>query len=86
MSQVVEDILAKRRDRAIAIVLSVKERECDQYLPPEARSKLRKVVLDQLNDVVELAMDLVSSVEADQVNELWFEKLEEIHAAVKELA
>ncbi len=85
MSELVEEILAKRRDRAIAIVLSCKERDCDQHLPPEARAKLRKVILDQMNDVVDVAMDLIHAVECKHdpiINELWLEKISEIHDAV----
>jgi len=79
--QLLGDILAKRRDRAIAIVLGVKERECDQYLPADAKAKLRKVVLDQLNDVVEFAMDLVRSLDTDDVvlNEIYMAKIDDLH-------
>lgn len=88
MQQLLGDILAKRRDRAIAIVLGVKERECDKHLPPEARQKLRKVVLDQFNDVHDLAMDLVRSLDNGDVvvNELFLERLDAIYDVVKTLA
>lgn len=85
MQQVLVDILAKRRDRAIAIVLGVKERECDRFLPPQAQTKLRKVVLDQLNDLHELAMDLIRSLDSNTdavINEVWLQKIDEIHDAV----
>lgn len=85
MQQVLVDILAKRRDRAIAIVLGVKERECDKFLPQPAQTKLRKVVLDQMNDLHEIALDLIRSLDSNSeavINELWLQKIDEIHDAV----
>lgn len=61
-----EDILRKRRDRAIAIVLGVKEREVDPFLEGQAGGQqashaLRKVILDQINDFYDMALDVASS-------------------------
>lgn len=83
--QLLGDILAKRRDRAIAIVLGVKERECDIHLPPQARSKLRKVVLDQFNEFHDLSMDLIRSLDNGDVvlNEIYLEKLDQIYNTLK---
>ena len=75
------EIMAKRRDRAISIVLGVKERECDPHLPPEARAKLRKVILDQFNDLFSLAVDLLPSPQREVgvvVNDLYRDKLDRI--------
>lgn len=85
MQQLLGDILAKRRDRAIAIVLGVKERECDRHLPPEARTKMRKVVLDQFNDFHDLSMDLIRSLDNGDVvfNEIYIEKLDQIYNTLK---
>lgn len=86
--QILGDILAKRRDRSIAIILGVKERECDRHLPPEARTKLRKVVLDQLNDFHDLCADLIRSLDAGGdvvVNEVYVEKLDAIHDTLSRL-
>jgi hypothetical protein len=85
--QLVGDILAKRRDRAIAIVLGVKEREADRHLPPDARQKLRKVVLDQMNDFHDLAVDLVRSLDTGQValNEEYLTKLDDLFEAIAAL-
>ncbi len=78
--QLLSDILAKRRDRAIAIILGVKERECDKSLSPASSSKLRKVVLDQLNDYHDLCADLIRSLDSDDVvlNEVFVERLDQI--------
>lgn len=86
-----DEILKKRRDRAIAIVLSVKEREVDTILDgvpggKAASRALRKVVLDQINDFCDLALDVTGSsdVATFEFNpEVWARRiLNEIHAAV----
>lgn len=82
-----DDILRKRRDRAIAIVLNVKEREVDPILLQEgggtAASRLmRKVILDQFNDFCDLALDVTASGEATKFEfnpEVWVPKINEIH-------
>lgn len=81
---VLNDMLAKRRDRAISIILGVKEKECDSALTRESSQRLRKVVLDQVNDLVDFAMDLCNSLDTGDVilNEDYLKKLDEVHAIV----
>ena len=81
ISAILPEMLARRRDRAISIVLGLKERECDQYLPRDASIKLRKVVLDQFNDLVDFAMDVCNSLDTGDVavNELYLQKIDDIH-------
>jgi len=77
----VQEVLAKRRDRAIAIILGVKEREVDSYLPKPVQAKLRKVILDQLNEYYELCLDLLPSLEQEGVvlNEVYLDKIAALH-------
>lgn len=77
------NLLAKRRDRVIASFLSFKERECDDYLPPEVSSKLRKKFLDDINDLCDIAFDLIG---ADNVvwNEEFMNRLDEIYQIVSD--
>lgn len=84
MQQVLNDVLSRRRDRAIAIILGVKERDCDRHLPPEISKKLRKVVLDQLNEFYDLTLDLMRSLDTGEVvlNEHYLRKIDELHKAV----
>lgn len=84
MQPVLTTILAKRRDRAIAIMLGVKEREADSYLPPEVSARLRKVILDQVNELTDLMVDLAASFDTGTVvlNEHYLTKLDEVHRAV----
>ena len=78
---ILSDMLARRRDRAISIILGMKEKECDRHLPKDASQKMRKVVLDQVNDLVDFAMDLCNSLDNGEVvlNEDYLKKLDEIH-------
>ena len=65
-------------------ILSFKERECDNYLPQEVSVSLRKVVLDEINDICDLAFDLLS---ADDViwNDEFMDRLDDIYKKVSEL-
>jgi hypothetical protein len=76
----VKELVEKRCRRAIAIVLSAAEKE---NIPTEARTRLRKVVMDQFNDLTSLVVDVMESMDQGMVlNELWLEKLDEIHSRV----
>jgi hypothetical protein len=81
MNSSLMDMLAKRRDRSISIVLGTKERECDSFLSREASQKLRKVILDQFNDLVDFAMDVCDSLDTGEVvlNDQYLQKLDEVH-------
>lgn len=78
MQPVLSEVIARRRDRAIAVLLGVKEREIDQFLPPEAKSLLRKAILDQMNDFHAFVVDVMRSLDTGEVivNELYMEKLD----------
>ena len=86
MSQagVLNEMLARRRDRSISIILGLKERECDQFLPREASQKLRKVVLDQINELTDFALDVWSSLDTGDVvlNEEYLKKLDHMYEVV----
>ena len=66
MSDPMRDLLARRKDRTIATILGVKERECDRYLPPEASKAIRKVVMDQVNDLYDVCLDVMRSIDGDE--------------------
>jgi hypothetical protein len=93
-----DEILKKRRDRTIAIILGLKEREVDPLLLQEpggsrASGMLRKVILDQINDFYDIALDVASSGEADTFEfnpDVWGSRIEgrlnDLHRAVASLA
>lgn len=53
--------LAKRRDRAIASFMGFKERQVDRHLPDDVAFALRKEFLDHINELCNLAFDLMDS-------------------------
>ena len=75
--------LANRRDRSIAKILSYKEDYCDQHLPEKISRKLRFVVMDEINDLVNLAFDMISS-DID-INEYFLEVLQDKIDEAREL-
>lgn len=71
--------LGKRRDRAIAILLSFKEREVDNYLPGKVSALLRREILDQINDLVDTAFDLLSADSSGSViNEEFLDRFNDL--------
>ena len=84
-----DEILKKRRDRAIAIILNAKERDIDPLLRqssggPDASRSFRKVILDQLNEFCELALDITGTGTPDYFYNavVWEQKLDDIHRVV----
>ena len=76
--------LGKRRDRAIATLLSFKERECDIHLPTEVSQILRKEILDQINEVCDVAFDLISN--SDVIwNEDFMDRFDELSNKLDQL-
>lgn len=77
MQDSVRQLLGRRKNRSIAIILSTKEDECDEYLPAESSHLLRKVVLDQLNEFHDLALDIMESLDTGRtmINDHWLEQL-----------
>lgn len=83
MDKTMIDLLSRRKDRALAIILRFKELDCDEFLPQPTRVALRKIILDQINSYHDLAVDLLESSSDDAlINQIWLQKLEEIHSVV----
>lgn len=78
---ILNEMLGRRRDRAISIILNVKERECDKSLPREASQRLRKVILDQVNELIDFSMDICNSLDTGEVvlNEVYLQKLDTVY-------
>lgn len=69
-------IVARRRDRCIASILSFKEDEIDQSIDPHIAAQFRKLILDSINDVCSLAIDLLD--ESVLLNEIVVDKIDEL--------
>lgn len=77
----IDQLLQRRKNRALAIILSTKERECDHLLDDAASYKMRKVILDQVNEFYEYTLDIVEALTSGQeiaVNEYYLERLAEV--------
>ena len=73
------DVIDRRKDRVIAILLGMKEREVDHLVPSSTSLKLRKIILDQMNDFSDFVIDIVKSLEdgsGSVLNEHYFLRLE----------
>ena len=74
-------VLEKRKNKCIASILSAKEKDYDIYLGKEDALQFRKVILDEINDFYNLAVDLLG----DNMNEFYLdmvEMLEDIHGVI----
>lgn len=80
------EMLGRRRDRAISIVLKFKDKECDPHLPDQTRRKFRKIILDQMNDIADFAADVCRSLDTGEytLNQIYIDKLNDIHKYVTE--
>ena len=72
--------LEKQKNRCIASILSSKEREVDDYLPPEVSAELRSVILDEINSY---HLSVINTVE-NKVNPEFMRLVREIHEYMKE--
>jgi hypothetical protein len=74
----VPELLNRQRQRVLAAILAVKD-ECDEYLPRELKFKMRRVVLDEVNGLVDFVLDVVRALDDESVaiNELWLERVAE---------
>lgn len=70
-------LVVKRSKRCMATILSFKERYCDKYLPEDVSEDLRKVILDEVNELINLVTDILD--EDVMFNEEYFDMLEDIH-------
>jgi hypothetical protein len=80
-----KSFLGKRRDRAIATLLSFKEKECDAFLPDSISQRLRKEILDQINELCDVAFDLMNE---DEViwNEEFMDRFDQISDKIDRLS
>lgn len=80
----VEDVVARRCNKAIAIILRHKDEQLDEYLPEDVSDAFRTLVLDQINDLSDLFNDLlrVTRDEGRVINEHFLDTLEAVHEAV----
>lgn len=70
-------MVARRRDRCIATILSFKEDEIDNMVDDDDISaEFRELILYEINDVCNLAIDLIN--DSSIVNEIFMERLDKM--------
>ena len=75
--------LTAARDRTLAVILRYKDDFADVHLPDNVSARLRQIILEEVNRFYDAAQNLVDDAQPGYVlNELYFEKIQEIHAAV----
>jgi hypothetical protein len=77
------NLIASRGNRATAVLLGWLEENVYQFLPPEVQTRTRQIVLDNINQFKDLAIDIVKSDTA-YMNELWLEKVDEMHQSIRQ--
>jgi hypothetical protein len=84
MQTALETMLKRRRNRSIATILGIMDRECSPDLSPHAKNLLRKVILDQINDLCDIIHDIVESLDTGEVtlNEYYLDRIDQIHQAL----
>lgn len=71
-------LMRKRMDRAIATVLGFKDDHVDEYLDDDVSSRLRTLILDQMNGYHDFCLDLVGTLDSQMIlNDLYVERLED---------
>lgn len=78
----VAKLIALRGNRTTAVMLSWLEENVYRYLPEEVQIETRKQVMDNINSFKDLAIDIVKSDTA-VINEVWAEKIDEIHSYLR---
>jgi len=83
-SNTYRDLLSRRKDRIIAVILGFKDAEVDEYLPMDVSRGLRSAILDGINEYHDLVMDILKSMENESlvINEDFISRLEDLHERV----
>lgn len=88
MQNGLRELLEKRRNRAMAVVLGYKEREVDPHLPGRVSSELRKKILEQFNDYHAFVADVLDSLDTSDgvvLNDFYLQRIDELHRGVERL-
>ncbi len=80
------NLVATRGNRCSAAILGwIEENVYKEYeIDPAMQRRLRQQILDQVNALKDLSIDIVKS-ETAVINEVWVEKLDEIHQELRQL-
>lgn len=78
-------IVKRRKNKALATILDAKEQLVDPIVEPVLADALRKVILDEVNGLCEIALAVMESVARQDValNQLYFTKLDEVLTEIR---
>jgi hypothetical protein len=75
-------LLERKKNRCIRTILGNKERDIDPHIDEETSARFRKVVLDEINGLIEFVKDVIVSAPEGQhvvVNDLYLQKIDDLH-------
>lgn len=72
-----KNLVANRSRRTVATILTWLENNVYEYLPEDVQVSTRSIVLSNVNDLSDLAMDIVKS-DTGQINEYWVTELKDL--------
>jgi len=84
MNNTAVNLVAKRGNRCSATILTFLEDQAKPRLDPGEWERMRQVILDNVNDFKDLAIDIVRS-ETDIINDRWLEQITAIHDELRKL-
>ena len=79
-----KNLVANRARRCSATILTWMENNIYEFLPREQQESVRRTVLSNVNDLSDIAIDIVKS-DTSQINEFWVEELAEIKDMLREV-
>jgi len=77
-----KNLVANRARRCSATILTWLENNVYDDIPPEKHSDVRRTILSNVNDLSDIAIDIVKS-DTGQINEFWVEELAEIKSIMR---
>ena len=72
-----KNLVANRSRRTVATILTWMENNVYEYLPDDVQVSARSIILSNVNDLSDLAMDIVKS-DTGQINEYWVTELKDL--------
>ena len=89
MSDPLVELLDRKKNRLIRVILGTKERLYPDGVVPDDGGAFRKVVLDEINAFFEQVSDIIDTLQHDRsivVNQLFLDKLDELREEIRQEA
>lgn len=76
-----KNLVSARSRRTVATILTWLENNVYEYLPSEVQTDTRSIVLANVNDLSDLAIDIVKS-DTGVINEFWVTELKNLNERI----